>query len=63
MLKCGIFNIIDVRKVSDLIDTSKENPEIHLGQLEITNQKTPDEDTMRVSKTFNVRSNHIASMN
>ncbi|XP_038177090.1 zinc finger protein 809-like [Arvicola amphibius] len=28
----------DVNKVSALIDTSKENPEIHLGQLEITDQ-------------------------
>ncbi|XP_051052827.1 zinc finger protein 809-like [Phodopus roborovskii] len=44
---CGPWSLAEasnVYKVSALIDTSKENPELHLGQLEITNLKTPDED-------------------
>ena len=58
LLNRDIFNILDVNKVSALIDTSKENPEIHLGQLAIT-----DQDMIKVSKTFSVRSNHISNMN
>ncbi|XP_040585653.1 zinc finger protein 809-like isoform X2 [Mesocricetus auratus] len=41
--EASVWSLPNVHKVSALIDTSKENPEIHLGQLEITNQKIPDE--------------------
>ncbi|XP_006982432.1 uncharacterized protein LOC102916097 [Peromyscus maniculatus bairdii] len=44
LAEASVPSFAGVHKVSALIDTSKENPKIHLGPLEITNQKIPNED-------------------